>query len=180
MSDVADQGYEVSITRQMGHYRLQLPAGTWIDLEAATSAVDRAEVATSAGKCNTVNGPAMVRSPSLAGLECDYTLGASNGRITVENVRGAFDIRTSNGSIEFNGELLPGGDNRIRTSNGSVSINLPGLPRVSLDASTSNGSVVSRIPMTTISSEKTHLRAIVGNGDAELSVQTSNCSITFR
>ena len=122
----------------------------------------------------------MVRSPSLAGLECDYTLGASNGRITVENVRGAFDIRTSNGSIEFNGELLPGGDNRIRTSNGSVSINLPGLLRVSLDASTSNGSVVSRIPMTTISFEKTHLRAIVGNGDAELSVQTSNCSITFR
>ena len=122
----------------------------------------------------------MVRSPSLADLECDYTLGTSNGRITVKNVRGAFDIRTSNGSIEFNGELLPGKDNRIRTSSGSVSVNLPGLPRVSLDASTSNGSVVSGIPMTTISSEKTHLRATVGNGDVELSVQTSNCSITFR
>jgi DUF4097 and DUF4098 domain-containing protein YvlB len=113
-------------------------------------------------------------------VEGDYTLGNSNGRITVENVRGAFDIRTSNGSIEFDGELLPGGGNRVRTSNGSVSINLPGLPSVSLDASTSNGSVVSRIPMTTISSEKTHLRATVGNGDVELSVQTSNGSITFR
>lgn len=31
-----------------------------IDLEAATSAVDRAEVATSADKFNTVNGPVMV------------------------------------------------------------------------------------------------------------------------
>jgi len=75
---------------------------------------------------------------------------------------------------------LMGGGNRVRTSNGSGSINLPGLPSVSLDASTSNGSVVSRIPMTTISSEKTHLRATVGNGDVELSVQTSNGSITFR
>ena len=73
MSDVAGQGYEVSITRQMGHYHLQLPAGVWIDLEAATSAVDRAEVATSAGKFNTVNGPAMVavsisRRPFLSGV----------------------------------------------------------------------------------------------------------------
>jgi hypothetical protein len=42
-------------------------------------------------------------------VEGDYTLGNSNGRITVENVRGAFDIRTSNGSIEFDGEPLPGG-----------------------------------------------------------------------
>lgn len=38
---------------------------------------------------------------TITGVEGDYTLGNSNGRITVENVRGAFDIRTSNGSIEF-------------------------------------------------------------------------------
>ena len=57
----------------MGHYHLQPPAGARIDLEAATSAVDRAEVATSAGKFNTVNGPAMVavsisRRPFLSGV----------------------------------------------------------------------------------------------------------------
>ena len=107
-------------------------------------------------------------------------MSTSNGAITITGVEGDYTLGNSNGSIEFDGELLPGGGNRVRTSNGSVSINLPGLPSVSLDASTSNGSVVSRIPMTTISSEKTHLRATVGNGDVELSVQTSNGSITFR
>ena len=127
------------------------------------------------GSVNTSNG-----AITATNVDGDYTLGTSNGRITVENVRGTFDILTSNGGIEFDGELLPGGSNRIRTSNGSVSVNLPGFPSVNLDASTSNGSVVSRIPMTTISSEKTHLRATLGDGGAELSVRTSNDSITFR
>ena len=73
LSSIADQGYEISITRRMGQYQIQLPAGAWIDLEAATSAVDRAEVATSAGEFNTVNGPATVavsiaRRPFLSGV----------------------------------------------------------------------------------------------------------------
>jgi DNA-binding SARP family transcriptional activator len=73
LSDVENQGYEISITRRVGQYHLQLPAGAWIDLEAATSAVDRAEVAISAGRFNTINGPATVavsiaRRPFLSGV----------------------------------------------------------------------------------------------------------------
>ncbi|MCH7800846.1 MAG: hypothetical protein IIC24_04790 [Chloroflexi bacterium] len=73
LSGVAAQGYEISITRRMGQYQIQLPAGAWVDLEAATSAVDRAEVATSAGNFNTVSGPATVavsiaRRPFLSGV----------------------------------------------------------------------------------------------------------------
>lgn len=73
LSDVTAQGFETSISHRMGQYQIQLPAGAWIDLEAATSAVDRAEVATSAGDFNTVNGPATVavsiaRRPFLSGI----------------------------------------------------------------------------------------------------------------
>ncbi|MDP6713525.1 MAG: DUF4097 family beta strand repeat-containing protein [SAR202 cluster bacterium] len=162
------------LSRASAKIDVTVPRTTYLVLNTSNGKIN-VDGVEGGGSVNTSNG-----AISVTNADGDYTLGTSNGRVTVENVRGTFDIRTSNGGIEFDGELLPGGNNRIRTSNGSVSVNLPGVPSISLDASTSNGSVVSRLPMTTISSEKTHLKAKIGDGDAELNVRTSNGSITFR
>ena len=162
------------ISRTSAKIEVTVPRATYVDLDTSNGSITINGIE-GGGILNTSNG-----AITTTNVEGDYTLETSNGRVTVENVRGTFDIRTSNGSIVFDGELVPGGDNRIQTSNGSVSVSLPGIPSVRLDASTSNGSIVSRLPMTTTSSGKNHLRATIGGGDAELSVQTSNGSITFR
>ncbi|MCH7800847.1 MAG: DUF4097 family beta strand repeat protein [Chloroflexi bacterium] len=161
-------------SRASAKIEVTVPRSTYVDLNTSNGSI-KIDGIEGGGVLDTSNG-----AITASNVEGDYTLETSNGRVTVQNVRGAFDIRTSNGSIEFGGELLPGGENIIRTSNGSVSVSLSGNPSVSLDATTSNGSVVSKLQMTILSSGKSHLKAILGDGDAELSVRTSNGSITFR
>ncbi len=117
----------------------------------------------------------------LTGVEGTGILGTSNGDVVVQGAKGAFDVETSNGSIDFNGEMLSGGKNRLRTSNGSVTVTLEGEPSLKLDASTSNGSVTSDLPvLTTSTGDANHLVGVIGNGDAELFIKTSNGSVTVR
>ena len=63
----------ISLSRGLGQYQLRLPADVWIDVEAATSALDRAESAVRGGEAKTALGPATVaasisRRPFLPGL----------------------------------------------------------------------------------------------------------------
>ena len=65
---------DVSISRGFGQYRLFLPADTWVDVEAATHAIDAAEAAVRAGRPGEAFGPAAVadnitRRPFLSGDE---------------------------------------------------------------------------------------------------------------
>ena len=94
-------------------------------------------------------------------------------------VFGAFSVETSNGGIEFEGELAPGGVSDLRTSNGSISVKLAGQPNVRVDATTSNGTIVSRLPLDTATTEKHRLRGTIGKGEADLSVRTSNGSVNI-
>ena len=66
-------GRGVSLSRSFGQYQINLPADVWIDLEAGTSAIDRAEAALRAGEPGRVLGPATVaatvaRRPFLSGV----------------------------------------------------------------------------------------------------------------
>ena len=66
------QAREVSISRGFGQYRFFLPSDTWVDLEAATSALDAAEAALRAVDPKRAFGPAVVaanitRRPLLSG-----------------------------------------------------------------------------------------------------------------
>ena len=111
----------------------------------------------------------------------DFDVSTSNGSVTVSHATGTFDIETSNGRIEFDGEIVPGGDNRMRTSNGSVEITIQGIPSVNLDASTSNGSVSTKLPILTVSTgNEDHLKGTIGDGDAALFVRTSNGSVSVQ
>ena len=111
----------------------------------------------------------------------DFYMSTSNGSVTITLASGTFDVETVNGRIEFDGEIVPGGHNRMRTVNGSVEIKLQGIPSVKLDASSGNGSVTTRFPiLTTSPGDKRHLVGTIGVGDAELLVRTINGSVTIR
>ena len=64
----------ISISRGFGQYRLFLPSDTWVDVEAATSALDTAEAAMRADDPRSAFGPATValaisRRPFLSGVD---------------------------------------------------------------------------------------------------------------
>ena len=64
----------VSFARGFGQYQIRIPGDVWIDLEAATSALDRAEAGLRAGEPERVLGPATVaasitRRPFLPGVD---------------------------------------------------------------------------------------------------------------
>ncbi len=65
---------DVAISRGFGQYRLFLPSDTWVDVEAATRAIDSAEAALRRGMPREAFGPAAVadnvtRRPFLSGGE---------------------------------------------------------------------------------------------------------------
>ena len=116
----------------------------------------------------------------LSQMEGSAVLRTSNGRIVLDNVKGDFNAETSNGSIAFKGEMIQGGNNQLRTSNGGVSVKLEGTPSLTINASTSNGRVTSKLPVLTDSAGDRHrLVGTIGDGEAELLVQSSNGSVTI-
>ena len=141
------------------------------------------------GTVRTSNGKIVVED-----VVGDFDISTSNVGVVIALAKGSFDVETSNGRIEFDGELVPGGDNRMATSNGSVEIKLQGTPSVKLDASTGNGSVTTKLPIRTTSLEnnssdsgfpfpwrfETHENVVgtIGAGEVALLVRTSNGSVT--
>lgn len=108
-----------------------------------------------------------------------YDLRSSNGNITVVAGQGEFSLHTSNGNIRFTGNPMKGTENRLRTSNGSIKAKLSGeTPSVRVDARTSNGKIAIARDATQNSWGRNQLGAIIGDGDASLSLTTSNGSIT--
>ena len=70
--ELGDQG--VSLSRRFGQYQLRLPSDAWVDIEAGTSALDRAEAAVRSGEARKALGPAAVaasiaRRPFLPGVD---------------------------------------------------------------------------------------------------------------
>ena len=84
-------------------------------------------------------------------LSGKFEVDTSNGMVTVERAVGTFQIKTSNGEIQFDGELVAGGDNHFKSSNGSVDMKLQGTLSMELDTSTSNGSITTESPILTTS-----------------------------
>ncbi len=123
---------------------------------------------------STSNGRVFVKD-----MEGMLTVKSSNGSATLEGARGTFDVSITNGRISFNGELLPGGANRLKTSNGSVTVKLGGTPSVRVDASTGNGSVVCKLPIEASVARKDHLVGVVGAGEADLTIETSNGDVSI-
>ena len=169
------------------------PSNTRVELRTSNGSVEVYGMHRS-GTVRTSNGK--IAMEDVIG---DFDISTSNGGVTITLASGAFDVETVNGRIEFEGELAPGGDNRMTTINGSVEVKLQGTPSVKLDASTGNGSVTTRLPILTASAgnersdsdspslpfpwrsdTRENLVGTIGAGDAELIVRTSNGSVMIQ
>ena len=123
----------------------------------------------------TFNGA--IRAVDVEGV---YDITTSNGQIKVDDGRGTFNIRTYNGGISFQGELARGTDNRFKTSNGNITTLFEGGPvSLRVDAETSNGDIVmgSALSVASATRHKNRLAAVIGDGDTDLTLTTSNGSI---
>ena len=151
------------------------PLNTRVELRTSNGGVEVYGMHQS-GTVRTSNGKIVMED-----LIGDFDLSTTNGSVTITLARGTFDVETVNGRIEFDGEIVPGGINRMTTVNGSVEIKLQGTPSVKLEASSGNGSVTTRFPiLTTSTGDKRHLVGTIGVGDAELFVRTINGSVTIQ
>ncbi len=141
----------------------------------------------------TSNGAITVRGHSGR-----LILKSSNGRIEMSDVDGVVEaetsngpihvrnsvlhdwgrIRTSNGQIQLEAELVHDARYEVRTSNGRVNVTLIN-PDVSLDLSTSNGTINLNAEVTATQFARNRLVGKIGSGTARLDVHTSNGSISL-
>ena len=133
---------------------------------------------------DTVTGTFDMRTSNsrieAARVEGDFTLESSNGSITVRDGQGTFDAETSNGSVRFAGEILPHKESRLVTSNGSITARLGGEPSLRVSARTSNGSLTCNREVEILGErKKRQLEGVIGGGEGELTLKTSNGSITI-
>ena len=151
-----------------------VPFATRVDLRNSNGNIEVQGVHES-GAITSSNGKIVLQS-----VTGDFRIRTSNGSVTIRQSEGSFDVETSNGSISFSGSMAPGGHNRLMTSNGSVSVALETEPSVAVDASTSNGSISTTLPiLTTTKGSGSRLIGTIGGGEADLTIRTSNGSVTI-
>lgn len=114
-------------------------------------------------------------------MEGDATLRTTSGPMTIRQARGSFQIRAYGGSVDFTGEMIPGGSNRIQTSHGDVVVQLEGTPSLDLDVSTSTGIIDVYLPIdATGPDDEHHMVGIIGDGDSELAVKTTGGDVIIK
>ena len=100
-------------------------------------------------------------------------------KVTIQESAELITAVPDNGSVQYGVEFESAGVNRFKTSNGSVKVRLRGELSLKLEASTSNGSAQCSQPLVQHGlSGKNHLIGTIGAGDASLTLQTSNGSIS--
>ena len=131
----------------------------------------------------------------------DLTVGATNGGVTVRDVRGRMDLRTTNGGIsldevsgDIRGETTNGGVDvrmtgdkwegpslEVRTVNGGISMSLPQNLSAELDARAVNGGIHVDFPMTVsgLVSSRRELRGTIGSGGPRIRASATNGGITI-
>ena len=151
-----------------------VPRNLDVQVKADNGAITLRDV-TGTVELATYNGA--IKVADVAG---EYDITTANGKIEVDDGKGAFRIRTSNGGIRFEGELAHGTSNQFKTSNGNITTLLEGKPvSLSVDAQTSNGDIVMgpALPVASAVRHNNRLSAVIGDGNTDLTLATSNGSI---
>ena len=163
---------EVSIHTSNGRVELKNVEGT-VNLHTSNGRITLADVK---GEIEAHTSNSRIEAINVKGA---VDLRTSNGKATIQESAGLFTAVTDNGSVQFDGEFESAGVNRFKTSNGSVKVRLRGELSLKLEASTSNGSAQCSQPLVQHGlSGKNHLIGTIGAGDASLTLQTSNGSIS--
>ena len=109
------------------------------------------------------------------------TARGSNGPVQVSNQRGGpVQLTTSNGPIRYEGTIEAGSENSFDTSNGPIEVVVAGAASFALEATTSNGGVTSRFALLDGTKSDSKLTGRVGDGQARLTLHTSNGPIEVR
>jgi hypothetical protein len=131
----------------------------------------------------------------------ELIVGATNGGVSVRDVRGRMDLRTVNGGIsledvsgEIRGETTNGGVDvrmtedkwdgpalEVRTVNGGISLSLPSNLSAELDARAVNGGIHVDYPITVsgLISSRRELRGTIGSGGPRIRASATNGGITI-
>ena len=131
----------------------------------------------------------------------ELTVGATNGGVSVRDVRGRMDLRTVNGGIslddvsgDIRGETTNGGVDvrmtndkwegpslEVRTVNGGISLALPSNLSAELDARAVNGGINVDFPVTVsgLISSRRELRGTIGSGGPRIRASATNGGITI-
>jgi len=163
--EVSQDGNTITVAAQIEEGWFSV-AGT--DITITTPVFSNLELYTSNG------------SVEVDGIQGLVNIHTSNGRISLQNVIGEFNAFTSNASISFNGTMVTHGNNRLTSSNGDIDVELWAPINIRLVADTSNGNVVCEIPIRATMTEDDHLIGVIGRGDANLFIHTSNGDVTIR
>ncbi len=121
-------------------------------------------------------------SLSITGISGQARARTVNGRIELSDIFGPVTARSTNGAIRVRLDSLPGDAAlSFRTTNGSITAELPAELAADIEMATTNGRINSSFPITVsdqMSSRR--LSGRIGAGGREISIQTTNGSITLR
>ncbi len=134
-----------------------------------TGTYGRAEV-------GTTNGTVTVKDASG-----EFTAGTTNGAVNARGFSGHLEAETTNGNIKLEGVLLKDGL-KAETTNGSISlaVAVPEALNADLTAGVTNGHITVDFPITlqNLSQSKRRVEGKIGQGGPEISLHTTNGSIT--
>lgn len=176
-------------------YDVSLPQKTALDLKTSNGKITITCIAqdirttTSNGKiemtncsaeslqAHTSNGSIDIRQTPARSLD----LHTSNGAIKCEDITGNMTASTSNGSvnIRYAPDAPNPADIRITTSNGGIDLTTPKNYSAKVKAATSNGSIRTGLPITVQGEIGKTLNGVIGEGEGQLYLRTSNSSISI-
>jgi DUF4097 and DUF4098 domain-containing protein YvlB len=132
----------------------------------------------------------------VEGVNGNVKAKTSNGKIEITSVQGSVEARTNNGEIAItkvteirsaetsNGRIRAEiqemrDDVELKTSNGAIELYLSPKLNIEIEMKTSNGKISTQgVNITSSESSDTKLNGKIGSGGKQLSVKTSNGSIT--
>lgn len=117
----------------------------------------------------TSNGTVNVQN-----VEGEVDVVSSNGAVALSNIDGALSAKSSNGKVTAQSAIT--GDWELKSSNGKIVLEVPAATDAKIKADTSSGSLKGNV--TWDGNDDNHGTALLGKGTHEVSLSTSNGSIT--
>lgn len=157
------------------NYEVRVPEGVRLDAVRLTNGDIALTGRFSDVEAWTTNGG--VRLEKASGR---ISLGTTNGGIRASGVHGPLRARTTNGSINLEFREITD-DVDASTTNGSITLRTPNAPDADVKIRATNGRIKLDHPMTvqgTVSSRR-QMQGRMGRGGPEISLRTTNGSITF-
>jgi len=173
-ADIEGVTGEVSVETVQGNVRVVGGSGR-ISLESVQGEIVLSK-ARGRVDVSTVN-----RGIHVFDVEGDIVAETVNGPIVIERVQSrAVDAATVNGTIVYDGTIRSGGDYALATHNGGIWVVVPNGTDATVNVSTFNGRFDASFPATVDSVNKRRFSFTIGNGSAEIDLESFGGDIRLR